>query len=147
MMPFKMCLCQLWEMQGFMSCGSKPMFSTAFFLIFSLTSRHCYVGWWHLHIGDVIIIDPIQANLVSQVVFSHGVIAIVATQVKEGPYHDCYLANVFLLLAIEIFGCLHLQFDSFFHQCANMVWTTKGTKGLHLLVLRSFYRQKMWVAL
>lgn len=114
MMPFKMCLCQLWEMQGFMSCGSKPMFSTAFFLIFSLTSRHCYVGWWHLHIGDVIIIDPIQANLVSQVVFSHGVIAIVATQVKEGPYHDCYLANVFLLLAIEIFGCLHLQFDSFF---------------------------------
>jgi hypothetical protein len=92
-----------------------------------------------LHIGDVIIIDPTQANLVSQVVFFHGVIATMVTQVKEGPYHDCYLANVFLLLAIEVFGCLHLQLDNIFHQCANMAWTTKGTKGPHLLVLHSFY--------
>jgi hypothetical protein len=147
MMSFKMCLHQLQEMQGFMSCGSKPMFFYNLFFVFSLTCRHCYFDWWHLHIGDVIIVDPTQANLVSQVVFSHGVTKTMGTQVKEGLYHDCYLVNVFLLLAIEVFRCLHLQSNSFFHRCASMAWTTKGTKGPHLLVLHSFYRQKVWMVL
>jgi len=38
-------------------------------------------------------------------------------------------------LAIEVFGCLHQQPHHFIHQCANMVWTTKGTKGPPLLLL------------
>jgi hypothetical protein len=71
------------------------------------------------------------------------VIVTVATEVKEGLYHDYYLANVFLPFTIKVFGCFHLQFDTFFHRCANMAWTTKGTKNLHLLMLRSFYKQRM----
>jgi hypothetical protein len=34
------------------------------------------------------------------------------------------------------------QFDSFFHQYVNMVWTTKGTKGTLLSVLHSFINTK-----
>jgi hypothetical protein len=49
--------------------GVNPSSSITFFLVFSSIGWHCYVGWWHLHIGDVIIVDPIQTNLVSQVVF------------------------------------------------------------------------------
>ncbi len=88
--------------------GTNPCSSTTFVLVFLSTSWHCYVGWWHLHIGDVIIIDPTQANLVSQVVFSHGVTTTMVTQVKEGLYCDYYLTDVFFFLAIEVFECFHL---------------------------------------
>jgi hypothetical protein len=31
--------------------------------------------------------------------------------------------------------------DDFFHQCANMAWSTKGSKCPSLLIIHSFYRQ------
>ncbi len=30
------------------------------------------------------------------------------------------------------------KFNNFFHQCANMSWIRKGTRGPPLLILRSF---------
>jgi hypothetical protein len=48
--------------------------------------------------------------------------------------------DVFLPLAIEVFGFLHQHANNFFYWCANMMWTTMGTKGIPLLVLCSFYR-------
>ncbi len=53
---------------------------------------------------------------------------------------SCYLVDVFLPLAIEVFGFLHQHANNFFYWCANMMWTTMGTKGIPLLVLCSFYR-------
>jgi hypothetical protein len=37
---------------------------------------------------NIVIIDPIQIDLVLQVVFSFGVVAIIMTQVKDDFYHD-----------------------------------------------------------
>jgi len=54
---------------------------------------------------------------------------------------------MFILLVIEDFKCLHQQVDEFFHQCANMVWGVKGTLGPPLLVLCTFYKQKVSMAL
>jgi hypothetical protein len=34
----------------------------------------------------------------------------------------------------------------FFHRCANMVWSTKGSKGPPLSIICSFYRQRVSVA-
>jgi hypothetical protein len=64
----------------------------------------------------------------------------IATRAKVLSYHDQHLEDDFILLAIEIFGCLHHQVDDFFHQCVNITWLAKGFEGPSLLILRSFYR-------
>ncbi len=58
-------------------------------------------------LGDVVIVDPTRADLVSWAALSHKVVTIMVAHVKEGFYHDCYLTDVFLPLVIEVFGCLH----------------------------------------
>ncbi len=58
-------------------------------------------------LADVIIVDPTQADLVSRTTFSCGVVATMVAQVKEGLYYDHYPLNMFFLLAIKVFGCLH----------------------------------------
>jgi hypothetical protein len=56
---------------------------------------------------DVIIANPTQTNLVSQVALFRGVVVAVVAQVKEGLYYEHYPLNMFFLLAIKVFGCLH----------------------------------------
>lgn len=56
---------------------------------------------------NVVTTNPTRLNLVSQVVTSHGVAMMVATQAKEGFYHNRHSTNMFFLIAIEVFGCLH----------------------------------------
>ncbi len=73
---------------------------------------------------------------------SHGVVVTLVAQVKEGLYHDYYLTDVFLPIAIEVFGCLHQHVDNFFHQCVNMTWIAKDIGGLPLLVLFPFYKHR-----
>jgi len=63
----------------------------------------------------VVIVEPIQTNLVSSMALSRGVAITLAALLKEGFYCDCYLVDVFLLLAVEILTCLHQQVDNFFH--------------------------------
>jgi len=57
-------------------------------------------------LADVIIVDPIQAYLVSWASLFHGVMVTLMAQVK-GLYYDRYPMHVFFLLAIESFECLH----------------------------------------
>jgi hypothetical protein len=54
---------------------------------------------------------------------------------------------MFIHLVVEVFGCLHQQVDEFCHQCANMVRGVDDTKGLPLLFLCAFYKQKVSMAL
>jgi hypothetical protein len=63
---------------------------------------------------NVIIVDPTRINFVSWVDISHGVLATIAAQMKEGIYCNCYPANMFFPLAIEVFGCFHQQSDNLF---------------------------------
>jgi hypothetical protein len=58
-------------------------------------------------LANVVIIDLIRVNLVSQTTLFHGVVVTMAVQVKERLYHDYYPTNMFLPFAIEVFGCLH----------------------------------------
>lgn len=75
------------------------------------------------------------------VTISCGVVVIVTTQAKEGLYYDCYPMDMFIPLAIEVFGCHYQQFNNFLHQCANKLWTTKCIGGPPLSILHYYYRQ------
>jgi len=71
----------------------------------------------------------------------------VTIQVEVVSYCDKHLDNDFISLAIEILVCLHQHADDFFHQCVNMTWSTKGSRGPLLLIIRSFYKQGVSIAL
>jgi hypothetical protein len=49
----------------------------------------------------------IQVDLVWWTVLSCGLAMIVVTHLKDGVYHDWFLANMFFHLIIEVFRCLH----------------------------------------
>ncbi len=143
MMQFKMLSFPLRKTQGFMFCVNKPMSFAHSFKSFRLwVDIVLSVPWqtWSLLI-------PIQVVMVFQVASFCRVATMVAAQVKEGFYHNWHSENVFLPLAIEVFGCLHQQANNFLHQCAIMVWLTKDTCGPPLVVLCAFYKQRVSVAL
>jgi hypothetical protein len=56
---------------------------------------------------NVVIVDPIQVDLVLGLAFPCGMVVTMVAQMKEGLYHECYLANMFFLIAIEDFECLY----------------------------------------
>ncbi len=94
----------------------------------------------------VIINNLTQANLVSHVAHFCGVVAIVATQGKEGLYCNHYPPNMFLLLAIKAFGCFHQQFDKF---SINML-TWHGQKKaleafLYQFCVPFINRERLWL--
>jgi hypothetical protein len=71
-------------------------------------------------LANVVIVDPTQVNLVSQTASFHRVVATMATQAKEGLYHNQHPTYTFLPLAIKVFRCTHQQAYDFIHRCANM---------------------------
>jgi hypothetical protein len=95
---------------------------------------------------NMVIYDPTQTNLVSQVVASDKAIMMMTPQAKEGLYHDWHSTNTFLRLAIKIFECILQQANNFLHQCVDLVWLTKSTNILPLTILCAFYKQKVLIA-
>lgn len=107
MMLCKMFLQPLYKRHDLMFCESKPMsFHPMPYNIHTIVNIVLSVNGV-CTLVDVVIVDLIQVDLVSHVVFSYGVTAIAAVQAKEGFYHDQFLMDMFVPLAMEVFGCLH----------------------------------------
>jgi len=75
------------------------------------------------------------------------VVVTITVQAKDGLCWDQFPMNMFLLLTVKFFGCLHQKANEFFPRCANMVWGMKATRSPTLLVLRTFYRHRVSLAL
>ncbi len=56
---------------------------------------------------DVVSANPTWVNLLPQSCATQGFVAFDATQAKKQSYRNWHLANQFLPLAVEAFGCLH----------------------------------------
>jgi len=54
-----------------------------------------------------IIANPTHVGLVSQAIISHGVVMTVVAQAEDGLYHNQFPLGMFILLATEVFKCLH----------------------------------------
>jgi hypothetical protein len=76
---------------------------------------------------NVAIPNLIWTDLISWVTLSCEVVGTILTQVKKGLYYDHYPhKQVFFSCHKKVLGVgLPQQFNSFFHQCANMTRTTK----------------------
>jgi len=53
-----------------------------------------------------VIANPAHVGLVSQVIF-HGVVMTVVAQAGDGLYRNQFPLGMFILLAMEVFKCLH----------------------------------------
>jgi len=87
---------------------------------------------------NVVITDPTRAYLFPWSYATQRFVASDITQTKERSYCNWHPTNQFLLLAIEVFGCLHKHDDVFLCDCANAIWSLKGIKGLHISTLVTF---------
>jgi hypothetical protein len=71
----------------------------------------------------------------------------ITTQAMIMSYYNQHLKDDFIPLIIEIFICLHQQVNNFFHRFANMAWSMKGFRSFPLVIICSFYRQRVSMAL
>jgi hypothetical protein len=56
---------------------------------------------------DVIIMDPIRANLVSRTTSSWGMASMIIAQAKIVLYYNKHPKHDFIPLVVKILGCLH----------------------------------------
>jgi hypothetical protein len=77
---------------------------------------------------DVVIVNPTRADLLPRSCTIQGFVASDVTQAKERSYCNQHPTNQFIPLVIEIFGCLHKHVNVFLHDCANAIWSLKGTR-------------------
>jgi hypothetical protein len=94
-------------------------------------------------LADIVIADPMWANLLPWSYATQGFAASNVVQAKERSYHNRHPTNQFLPLAIELFGCLHKHANVFLHDCVNAIWSFKGTKGFNFSTLVTFLCQKV----
>jgi hypothetical protein len=110
------------EVSCFMWTNSGP--SIAFPSIFSPRGWHPVISDGVHTLANVVIVNPIQTNLVLHVASFHKVTLTMLVQAKV-LYHNWCIIDVFLPL-VECY--LHQQIDNFFHWWANMACLTKGIK-------------------
>jgi len=96
---------------------------------------------------EVVIANPIQADLLFWSCAIQGFDASDVAQAKERSFCNWHPTNQFLPLAIELFGCLHKHANVFLHDCANAIWNLKRPEGLHLSTLVTFLHKKISITL
>ncbi len=96
---------------------------------------------------NVVIADPTRADLLRQSCVTQRFVAFEVVQAKERSYSDRHPTDHFLLLAVEVFGCLNKQVDVFLHDCTNDMWNFKGPEGPFRFVLFTFLHKKISITL
>jgi len=90
--------------------------------LLSLMNWHCAYQRWHHTLVNVVIVDPMQVDLLLWSCATQGFVTSDGTQAKEKSYHNQHPINQFLPLAIEVFDYLHKHANVFLHDCANAIW-------------------------
>jgi hypothetical protein len=96
---------------------------------------------------NIVIVNPTRTDLFLRSCVIQRFVTLMQLKPKKKNYHNQHSTDQFLLLRIEIFGCLHKYADVFLHNCANVIWNLKGPKGPHLSTLVIFFHQKVLITL
>jgi hypothetical protein len=90
---------------------------------------------------DFLIDDLMWVDLVPQFYATQRFVVFKVVEAKEQNYHDWHLIDQFVLLVVEVFGCLHKHLNVFLYDHAKAIWSLRGPKGLHFFVLLTFIHQ------
>jgi hypothetical protein len=94
-------------------------------------------------LADIVIVDLMRTYLLPRSCTTQRFATFNAAPAKERSYRNWHPINEFLPLAIKIFGCLHKHANVFLHNCANVIWSLKGPKALHLTLI-NFLHNFFW---
>jgi hypothetical protein len=90
-------------------------------------------------LANFIIANLTCANVISQVTLSWGMATTIVVHAKVVSYCDRCFEDDFILLVVEIFGCLHQQMNNFLHQFVNITWSAKSSRAF-FSILCPFYK-------
>jgi hypothetical protein len=108
MMLYEMFLWSLWKMQDFTFHKSKPMSFCPFPCSLHAITLACVLSINGVHtLVNIVLTALTQIDLVSWIVIFHWVVMIIVAQTKDSFYHNQFLVNMFILLIIKVFRCLH----------------------------------------
>jgi hypothetical protein len=96
---------------------------------------------------DIVIANLTWVDLLPRSCTTQGFVISNAVQANEASYRDWPLANQFLPLVMEVFGCLHKHAYVFLHNCVSAIWSLKGLESPPLFVLITFLWQKNSITL
>jgi hypothetical protein len=115
--------------------------------LLSLTSWHCVYQRWHLHFNPHCHCQPNVSGFTSPSLRNSSIcfLRCNSSQGKELSQPTPHWSIP--PLAIEVFGCLHKHVDVFLYNCANAIWSLKGTKGPRLSTLVTFFHKKVLITL
>jgi len=83
-------------------------FLDAIFLDIIVTSGYCVYKRWYSHtLANVVIVNPIHVDIISQVASSQEMVVTIIAHAKVVSYHDRHHEDDFISWVVEIFGCLH----------------------------------------
>ncbi len=89
---------------------------------------------------DVVIIDSTRTDMVQQTSTMMTRVMIMVVQEKTRSYNERALDNDSIPLVIEMCGCLHSCFDSFFTTCAQTTIERHHRFSIVPLMLVSYYQ-------
>jgi hypothetical protein len=143
--------CNSWHlchhcMRCWFSCGMK-ITTCAFYNHIQLllsTNQHCAYQRWHLHLSKRCHCRPNVSGFTSLILRNSRIAAFNVAQAKEMNYHNRHRTDQLFPLTIEVFCYLHKHANVFLHDCANAIWSLKGTEGLNFLPLSFFSVNFFW---
>ena len=91
--------------------------------------------------------NPLRLDLVSLAAARVGVAASRAVALKEEKYAVRPPSDLFIPLAVEIFGRLHPRYDDLLRQAARDIHARVGSTGASISVLTTHFRQRISVTL
>ncbi len=161
MMLCEMLLQPLREMQVFMCCNSRLIFfHPSPYNLRIVESTLCFQLMVSTRWQTLSLPTPLELIWFRGLFFLWGCYKRVIVQGENDFYHDqffgghvfpssCRGFQVFTLVGGRVSSsmCQHVmgnkRHNEFLHQCANMLWGTKGTRGFSFSILCTFYRQKV----
>jgi hypothetical protein len=115
-----------------------------FLLVFSLVGWHCVIDWWHSYFSQCYHYWSYLSIFGSVCCFILWGDRNDGNSSKGKTLPQLAFNKCISSLVIKVFDCLHQQVYNFFHWCANMVWSTKGTNGLPMVILCVFINIRCW---
>jgi len=106
--------------------------------LLSLMNWHCVHQKWHSHFNWCCHCRPNMCGFTFPILNNSKICCLQWSSNQRKELLKQYPIDQFLLLAIEVFGCLHKQVNVFLHNCANAIWNFKGTEGPLLSIYLGF---------
>lgn len=96
---------------------------------------------------DVVIANPIKQDPVAITAVDVGIAASGAPKAREDHYASCSPSDNFIQLAIEVFGCMHHDFDGLLQHTVRAIHSRDSSMSVLISIFTVHFCQQILVTL